>query len=405
MDRSALPDIEAALRLFDETTRALEARSQRLEEVLTVKQQELLHSNAALRDKVEQLARLRAYTDLVVDSVPAGIIAIDLDARITTCNPPAAALLADRCSDVLGADYRALFPDSPMLQVLTDGRTIERYQTRWQRADGRCAILDAQAAPLRQGEQIIGAVETFADVTQLRHLQEQLERAQRLKALGEMAAGVAHEIRNPLNGIEGFASLLRRDLPDDGRAMHYVDAIIDGVRHLNHTVTGLLDYTRPQQPQCRAVPVVELVRSCVELVEAQAREDDGPPPVIAIADAWGSQRFSLDPTQIRQVLLNLIQNALHMHPDPAQARVQVGLERGPDGSLSLIVDDNGPGVATEDRERIFTPFYTTRAEGTGLGLAVAHTMVQLHGGELRLDDSPLGGARFVVWLPLAGGGG
>ncbi len=401
-DRSPLPDIQAALRLFDETTSALEARARRLEEVLTVKQAELLQANAELEEKVDQLARLRAYTDLVLASVPAGVVAVDRDGIITTCNPVAVRVLArDGCA-IEGVDYRTVLGEGPLLAVLRSGVARGGYEHRLDGADGPRRVLAAHAAPIRKGEEIIGAVETFEDVTELRRLEDQLERNERLKALGEMAAGVAHEIRNPLNGIEGFASLLKRDLPQTGRNHHYIDAIIGGVRHLNHTVTGLLEFTRPRPPRLRACPPGELARSCVELVMAEAAAGEGPAAQVECESQWDdARRVAVDPGQIRQVLLNLIQNAAQVSAQHrgAGGRVRVRVEPGEGAMLVFRVDDDGPGVDPAERHRIFTPFYTTRDEGTGLGLAVAHTIVALHGGELSVDDGELGGACFTVRLP------
>jgi two-component system sensor histidine kinase AtoS len=420
---TGLPDLGAALRLFDETTRALEARARRLEEVLTVKQQELEAANSELAVRYSELDRLHAWLELILSAVPSGVVAVDRDGRVTTCNRAAREALTVELPEPDGADYRAACPESPLWQVLAEGVTKGPYERRISAGpDQRERVLAGHASPVCASDgAILGAVEVFEDVTELRGLEQQLERVERLKALGEMAAGVAHEIRNPLNGVEGFASLLARDLEDGSTQRRYADAIIDGVRHLNRTVTGLLEFTRPREPQRRPVPPDELVESCVELVRAEdvalaspreGEADEQARARIEFVSRWDRGRIAIDGGQIRQVLLNLIQNAVQICSEyrDTQGQVAVAVSAISDEQLGaccqVTVDDNGPGVSEDQRPNIFLPFHTTRERGTGLGLAVAHTLVQLHGGSLSVDTAPeLGGARFTMLLPIEATGG
>lgn len=400
-----MPDLAAALRLFDETTAALEARSRRLEEVLTVKQQQLVEANAALEDKVAELDSLHAYLNLVLESVGSGVVAVDTDGVVTACNPAARLALDAEAEALAGSDYRQIASDSPVWQVLETAAAAGPFERQTRGFGGRSRVITGRGTPLRAADgAVIGAVEVFDDVTDLRRLEQQLERVERLRSLGEMAAGVAHEIRNPLNGIEGFASLLARDLPADAAGRRYADAIIEGVRHLNRTVTGLLEFTRPKEPVKRPVPAVELAVSCLDLVQAEALADAGTAAVASSCATTGDQEVLVpcDGGQIRQVLLNLIQNACQIcrqhQVDAPQVVVAIDHD---DSWCRWTIDDNGPGVPEVDRHRIFTPFHTAREQGTGLGLAVAHTLVGLHGGRLTVTDSMLGGARFVVEIPLS----
>jgi len=402
-----LAEIEAALRLFDETTAALSARINRLEEVVVQKQQELVATNTKLKDNVAALDRTTAWLNLVMESVASGVVAIDREGVVTTCNRAAEDALSATLADPIGADWNVTFPDSPLLAVLS-GSPGSSYERQVRGRDGRPRVLSAKAAPLRGPDgQLIGAVEIFDDVTAVRRLQESVERADRLKQLGEMAAGVAHEIRNPLNGIEGFASLLMRDLPADGpspedRKRHrYAAHIVDGVRTLNRTVSALLEFTSPRSIERRATHPGELANACLELVRAGQHVSDGTPVQLDLVDHGGDTVVEIDGVQIKQVLLNLVQNAVQavQGAERTDGRVLVTVTRG-SGQVVFTVDDNGPGVPRDEHQRIFTPFFTTKDHGTGLGLAIAHTVVSLHGGTLTVDDAPGGGARFRVALPL-----
>ncbi len=372
-------DLATALRLFDETTGALAGQVARLEQILVAKQAELSEANA----------RLAA----VMAGVASGVVAVGLDRRVLTANPAAWAALP---GITLGADWGALAPASPALRILAG----EAGPLRAERAhQGR--VLDARASALRdQAGTLTGAVEVFDDVTEIRSLAERAERADRLKQLGEMAAGVAHEIRNPLNGIEGFASLLVRDLPEGDKRRRFAQLIVEGVRDLNRTVTGLLEFTRQRRLERRAHDPVALVRSVAEIVNADATVSGVD---LAINDEWqGRGPVQVDGAQLKQVLLNLVRNAVEAAAEahPSAGRVVVTVEGAGQG-LAILVDDDGPGVPPESRQLIFTPFHTTKEHGTGLGLAVSFAIVQLHGGTLTVGLAPLGGARFRILLPLA----
>jgi signal transduction histidine kinase len=372
-------DLAAALRLFDETTGALAGQVARLEQILVAKQAELSEANA----------RLAA----VMAGVAAGVVAVGLDGRVLTVNPAACAALPGLS---LGVDWGALAPDSPALRVLAGEAGPLRAERVQQ---GR--VLDARASALRdQAGNLTGAVEVFDDVTEIRSLAERAERADRLKQLGEMAAGVAHEIRNPLNGIEGFASLLVRDLPEGDKRRRFAQLIVEGVRDLNRTVTGLLEFTRPRRLERRAHDPVALVRAVAEIVAADATAAGVD---LAIVDDWRDRgSVQVDGAQLKQVLLNLVRNAVEAAAEahPGAGRVAVALAPSAE-ALEILVDDDGPGVPAESRQLIFTPFHTTKEHGTGLGLAVSFAIVQLHGGTLTVDLAPLGGARFRILLPLA----
>lgn len=370
-------DLATALRVFDETTATLAAHITRLEQTLVAKQAELTAANA----------RLAA----VMDGVAAGVVAIDREARVLMANPAACAIIAGLRP---GADWRVLAPESPALRIVAG----EPGPLRGERMHGGL-ILAARANALRdQQGGVSGAVEVFEDVTELRRLAEQAARVDRLQRLGEMAAGVAHEIRNPLNGIAGFASLLLADLPPGDRRRRYAEAIVAGVRDLDRTVSSLLEFTRPRRLDRRPQDPLALLQSVAALAAPDA---EAAGVEIAVQGAWSGPMPACDGPQLKQVLLNLLRNAIEAIGETGRGRgrVVLAVARSAEG-LEFIVDDDGPGVPEADRERIFSPFHTTKQQGTGLGLAVSQSIVQLHGGSIAVEDSPLGGARFRCVIPI-----
>lgn len=373
-------DLAAALRLFDETTGALAAQVARLEQILVAKQAELSAANASLA--------------AVMSGVASGVVSVGLDGLVAAANPAACAALPGLAA---GSDWRAVAPDSPALRILA-GEPGPLRSERLLLRDGQRRVLVAQASALRdQDGRVRAAVEVFDDVTEMRQLAERAERADRLKQLGEMAAGVAHEIRNPLNGIEGFASLLVRDLPEGDKRRRFAQLIVEGVRDLNRTVSGLLEFTRQRRLELRAHDPLALAQAVAEITRADASSAG---VAIQVGGGWPSGATVLvDGPQLKQVLLNLVRNAVEaaVEAHPGAGRVGISVDAAATG-VSVCVDDDGPGVPPESRQLVFTPFHTTKEHGTGLGLAVAHAIVQLHGGSLAVEDGPLGGARFRLTL-------
>jgi two-component system sensor histidine kinase HydH len=230
-----------------------------------------------------------------------------------------------------------------------------------------------------------------------RRLEAEALRQSRLAAMGEMAAMVAHEVRNPLGAMELFVGLLLQDLQAQPEPLRLARMVANSVADLEHLVTNLLEYTRTRSAGCAAVDVDALVddvlRWTTDLRAASrvACERDVDP-----AATWAEG----DPGLLRPVVMNLVRNAVQAMPDGGTLRL--ALRREADGRVRLDVADTGPGIAPGDAERIFRPFYTTRAKGTGLGLAVARELVEAMGGRLGVESAPGRGARFSVWLRAAG---
>lgn len=225
----------------------------------------------------------------------------------------------------------------------------------------------------------------------------QLRRRERLAALGELAAGVAHEIRNPLGGIQMFASLLRKDLQDRPDALRIVEKITTGVSRLESIVTQILDFGRPSEPEPQRVRLDALIGEVIDLCAAHPR----PRPVRITAEAVEPVTIVTDGTLLGRALLNLALNAADAAAEHAGsvAHVCLAVTTEPDGRVTISVSDNGPGIAPEMLDRIFNPFFTTKDHGTGLGLAIVHQIAEALGGSIQAANRPEGGAVFSLSLP------
>jgi two-component system sensor histidine kinase HydH len=219
-------------------------------------------------------------------------------------------------------------------------------------------------------------------------LAERQARQQRLASLGEMSAVLAHEIRNPLTSLKGHAQLLSETSPEEGKARKKADRIASEVGRLEALVNDLLDFVRAGTVDLRETDPLLILREAVTLIEGGER--------VRVVSEGTTTSWNLDPIRFRQVLVNLIQNACQVSPEGAEVEVTLGSKRG---VLEIRVQDRGPGVPEGEEERIFEPFVTGRSHGTGLGLAVARRLTELHGGTLKVVSSEGIGACFQARFP------
>lgn len=219
----------------------------------------------------------------------------------------------------------------------------------------------------------------------------ELERRNRLAALGEMAAGLAHEIRNPLGGIQLYASLLAQDVADRPDSANTVRKIVSGVKRLEALVSQVLKFSREITADLEDCDVAEVVREAVEVASAKAQAAG----VTVTLDAPEVLQARVDGRLLTQAVLNLTLNAVEAVRDAGGGAVTVTLARA-DGRVSLVVEDTGPGIPADLLDRIFNPFFTTKDDGTGLGLSIVHRIVEAHGGAISAANRPEGGAKFEL---------
>lgn len=230
---------------------------------------------------------------------------------------------------------------------------------------------------------------------ELRQKSEELRRKERLAALGEMAAGLAHEIRNPLGGIALYASMLERELAGQTSAVT-AGKIFNGVRSLEILVREILDFAQEDRIDARPCDLGRVLNS---VYDAAARLAEECGAVIHLEPPSAGTSVFCDPDRLHRALLNLVTNAVQAAGRDGWVRIAAPAQ---DDGISIEVTDAGPGIPNEDLNRIFNPFFTTKASGTGLGLAICHRIIEAHGGTIRAGNIAGGGARFVVWLPNNG---
>jgi signal transduction histidine kinase len=231
---------------------------------------------------------------------------------------------------------------------------------------------------------------------QLDEKNRELERKERLAALGEMAAGVAHEVRNPLGGILLYATMLEKDLQTLPEPRRVAERIASAARGLEAIVGDILAFANPQKPQCRPTPIAALVRETIELLQPRGAKYGC---AVHYADDDAELCVQVEPTQVMRALLNVVSNAIDAAGDGGNVWITSDSIDEDEGLIEVRVADDGPGVPDGLLDRIFNPFFTTKDSGTGLGLAIVHRVVEAHGGRVSVKQREGGGAVFSLTLP------
>ena len=349
-----------------------------------------------LKEALDFEARFR---DEVIENLPLGVVAIDSRGHVLAWNRTAAAIIGMSRDEVraqpMATMLRGRSWHDALIRSLELGAEEERAEHQVQRPDGTASPVEVSTAPLRDAEGAIrGAVATLVDVSSLKSMEERIRQLDRLAALGRFASSVAHEIRNPLTGIATGVQYLSRGFPEGDERQESVSFILREVVRLNTIIQDLFTASRPRELQLGPVRLAEVAARVLRGVRP-APEEAGVTIDLEAADTWPT--VSADADQLQQVLLNLIQNAVQA--TPAGGRVTVRARSDESGHL-IEVEDSGTGIAPEHVPRIFDPFFTTRTKGTGLGLFVAHAIVQRHRGSLEVRSEPGKGTRFQIRLPL-----
>jgi two-component system, NtrC family, sensor histidine kinase AtoS len=393
--------MQAAFETFARQSHQLETAYQSLKEDLARSNRALQERNRQLVEKNLELARLTGKHESVMQSLTDGIMAIATDSIVERCNIAAATIL-DRMDLRVEGTPLSDHIDNPQIlagleRVLAGGPAVLDYKWLPLSPQGETREVLVSVAPVMTAAgQTIGAVCHLRDNTELRRLQKRLQSHERLAALGEMAASVAHEIRNPLGTIEGFARLLRRDLADMPEHLRLAEKIVAGAQNLNYVITNLLTYARPMQLQMAPVSVTRLIENCRETLENIADRHQ-----VALSLTLPETDISLagDARQLGQAILNLGINAIEACPSQGKVDISVSKTKR---SVLIRIQDNGCGMSEDTLERIFDPFFTRKEGGTGLGLSLTRKIIDAHGGDIRVTSVPDKGTEFILEMDRTG---
>ncbi len=358
---------------------------------------ELERAGEQIVKQEELLEDLTALHGDIVRSLTSGLLTLSGEGRILSVNPAGGEILGQARDHLVGRRVEEAVPEmAACLETAID--PLHRAEVVLDPQSEPPKTIGFSATPLFNSTgRAIGRVVNFQDLSEFKRMQREIERNERLAAIGRLAASVAHEIRNPLAAISGSIELLRATAAKEGDGRELWEIIEREVTRLDGLLTQLLDYAKTSVPVMAPVELGGLLQEILRMSGHDPRlgARSGGVGFVQTAPAW----VEADPGQLRQVIWNLLLNAAQASSLSDPIEVEMVADKG---EVCIVVRDHGPGVADADRHRLFEPFFTTRAGGTGLGLALVHRIVMAHHGRVTLTNAESGGAIATVWLPIRG---
>jgi PAS domain S-box-containing protein len=374
----------------------------------------LEEAHGELRRRFEELADLKTYTDNVLASLTSGIVTVDLDGRVVTLNPAAELLTGFFKGEVLGRYCTEVFAHTAevsdlLMETLASRAPLVGVPLTLRRRNGSSVPVELSTAPLKAGEgKDLGVIGAFRDLSVVRRLESDLRRSDQLAALGTLAAGLAHEIKNPIHSLLTFSKHLDRKFDDETFRRRFQSVVPRELERINAIVERLLELARPPALRIALTRLPGLLDRTLELYADQL-ETAG----IAVVREYARDLppVQVDPEALYRAFVNLVANALEAMADGGRLTLRAGWSDGLETArprrgrtvrrwVRIEVEDTGHGIPLAETNRVFTPFFTTKAGGTGLGLALTHKIVQDHGGRIEFTSVPGRGTTFRITLPL-----
>ena len=361
--------------------------------------QTILTEEVANAVNISRLRNLKDFNETILENINNGVLKTDRSGEIVFVNGRAREIIGDAADGKLQFDelFRNPYGSGSLFEHLLSS-TCRNHSM-----DGILSIPSGNPIPVRLNSTLLESDEyngkslvvVFEDLTAQKAMEEELRRADRLRSLGELSAGVAHEIRNPLTGIATTAQVLREMLEDDPDKIKYINVILEEIRRLDGIITSLLQFARPLTPRPSELSISGIIDEAVMLVSDKAREAGVD---ICIETALEDDGCFLDRDQIKQVVLNLVMNAIEACEEGGGINVRLELAEDP-SNIVMMFEDDGCGISQEVADKIYNPFFTTRSAGTGLGLSITRKIIENHGGSISHEGRTNRGTAFRVRLP------
>jgi two-component system, NtrC family, sensor histidine kinase AtoS len=340
----------------------------------------------------------------LIEELSEGVLSLDAQGKVTGMNKTAGKILQVAPEAAQGLSYRDLLPSTPENESfvrLFEGNLVSRKERLLERvsitsAGGRQSSFWVKVSFLPENGSDGGMVVTFRDLAEVERIRTELARTDYLASLGSMAAVLAHEIRNPLGSLRGFAELLQADLPQEDKKSTYVESILEETDRLSRLVEELLSFAKPSPSQIQPHPLKHLLSQALQAARKSLQEKE-----VDVIEEWGenSPMVMADGEKFCMAFTNLLANAFDAVSPGGKVTLSV-VEKSP-SEVAVKVTNTGSYIAEEKRAKIFEPFYTTKTKGVGLGLAITQRIIAAHGGEIEVESNPEEGTTFTVELPLA----
>ena len=378
-EREKTPDTAFIISAFHDVTKQLKEKEKELQRLKLLAEQ--------------RAENFESYNENILQCVTSGVMTFDRNCSLTTINRAAEEILALQREQAVGKSCSELFDGGDITRAVQE--TMERkvpsarMEAMLDRPSGKIWLgFNTAVLADRQGE-ALGVILSFSDLTEVKRLQEQIELRERLIALGEMSAGIAHELRNPMAVISGYLNLLAKKIDTAGQAI--IRDITGEINGMNRIIGDLLTFARPASLNRVKVNIREMIEACVANVLQTTASDSRVKVVMHVDDVT----ISVDEVLMRQAFTNLFQNAVEAMPDAGTLTVEALTDR----DLKIVIRDTGMGIPSGQLKKIFLPFFTTKDRGVGLGLALVHKTILSHGGRIEAESSEGQGTKFTVTLP------
>ncbi len=343
--------------------------------------------------------RIQTYSSNILEHMTDAVIAIDRDKRITLFNHAASQLFGQSPEDVMNKPCQLCMTGdiSPLVEAIEQGKTYRDLEKVIQFNGRRLITLISTSVLRNEAGEIESAFAVIKDLTEQRNLEESVRRKEKLTAMGQLASGVAHEIRNPLNAIGMISQRLGKEFQPKSDVLEYREltrTIVTEVRRINDIIQQFLKFARPPALDKKRTDLNTLIQSVVNLTSAQAQERG----INFVLNFAPLPEMMIDPNQMKQALLNVIQNSIEAIPATGEIRIETRLANEREAIIEIM--DNGVGMSQETLSKIFNLYFTTKPSGTGLGLSLVHQIISQHDGRIEVASELGKGTRFLIYLPI-----
>ena len=398
-------DLSAIFENFNENAQRLEASYKQFQNRVKELDQEMAYTNERLNNKVQELNNMTRYLNNILESMQSGVVAINIKGKITTFNNVSEKILKVKAKDAIGKDIRNILSHiSGFADLLIESASKRKNILNLERmigTNGTTKYIESSISILKDdNEDVTGVVEIFHDLSEIHELKGRLQSASNLISVGTMAASVAHEVRNPLNGVEGFAHILEREL--EGENLKLVKHIIRGTKNINRIVTDLLLLARPIRLNLQNHKLSNIIDKTLVFISQELNKKDNQSIQIKKSYSCTNDTIQCDPERLQQAFLNIILNAIQSMPTGGQITVftrESVINNKP--GIQIGFTDTGNGISDDTVKKVFEPFFTTKSDGTGLGLAIVRNIIELHGGKIIINGNHKNkkGTMFLINMP------
>lgn len=356
----------------------------------------------------QQTEALRTFNEDIIQNMTNGLIAVDREGFITAFNPAASRMLGYEVDEVLYRPLQKIIHSDDLVKIVaeifTTGQAYAHQEITIRHLDGNLLSVSVSAAPLGPSDTVaesVGVVAVLEDLSEVKALEAERRRLDRLAALGEMSAVVAHEIRNPVAGIAAGVDYLTRNVSKASPEFEGVMMIRGEIQRVNRILEDILFVARPARLKLSSEDLAQIIENVIQRCQAQIKESH---VTVSTECIENLPPLHVDRQRLEQVFTNLVINATQAMSNGGQLLLQINLTRAQKSNRAseviVTIADTGPGIPVEARGRIFEPFFTTKVRGTGLGLTVAHRIIEEHGGSISVESEVAKGTRFIISLPI-----